>query len=160
MPFNHLLFEALQAGKTLAEDRKSGCRTTADLKRGAGETVLLFQIDGASTRKHLRLAEKKCCDHAYFFKSVKVTLLIFVEMKSTNLDGAVDQILNAHEAICFHPNLKAQSPRSIGVIVSTVAFIPDSHKIKNRIGKRKINLYFKVSRNKPYSINELITGLS
>ena len=34
MPFNHLLFESLLPGKTTAEDRKSGCHTSAEPRTG------------------------------------------------------------------------------------------------------------------------------
>jgi hypothetical protein len=43
MPFNHLLFGALQPGKTLAEDRENKGYTSAQLEAAAEETVLLFR---------------------------------------------------------------------------------------------------------------------
>lgn len=53
MPFNHLLFEALEPAKTLAQDTEHGCYTSADLQPRSGETVLLFRRDRDRTREPL-----------------------------------------------------------------------------------------------------------
>jgi hypothetical protein len=161
VPFNHLLVESLQPGTTLAEDRKSGCRSSADLKPGKSETVLLFHLDADSTRKHLKLSQVKCCDHLYLFKSSKGTSLIFVELKSTNLDGADQQILNAFEAICQHPNFNARSVRVLAVIVSSGSVFRDPKKIRANLRKRGIELHFGTSRDgHPCLIKEVIRDLS
>jgi hypothetical protein len=160
MPFNHLLFKSLLPGKTLAEDKRSGCRTSADLERGRNETVLLFRLDEASTRKLLGLSDQKCCDHLYFLKSEKNTTLIFVELKSTDLDQAEKQILSSYRAICNHSNVKSQSPRTLALIVSAIGTPPGSKKRQLEMSKRGIDLYFGTSRGRPCSIKSVIRDLS
>jgi hypothetical protein len=146
MPFSHLLFEALLPGQTLAEDKRRECQTSADLKRGPNETILLFRLDQDSTRSRLGLSDRKCCDHLYFLKSATRTMLIFVELKSTNLDEAENQILNAHNAICKHSNVKNQSFQTVALVVSRKGTPQNVKKRQSEMRKRGIHLYFGISR--------------
>jgi hypothetical protein len=160
MPFNHLLFESLLPGKTLAEDRKSGCRTSADLNRGPSETILLFRLDHASTRLRLGLSDTKCCDHLYFLKSETRTLLIFVELKSANIDEAEKQILNAHDAICNHSDVKKKLFLKLALIVSATGTPPNAKKRQTNMREHGIALYFGTSRGGAYSIRDIIKDLA
>lgn len=48
MLFDHLLFDALVPGKTVAEDREHRSPTSAVFRPTGAETVLLFRIDKAT----------------------------------------------------------------------------------------------------------------
>ncbi len=120
MPIDHLLFEALVPARTKAEDKRHGGHTSTDIKPQAGETVLLFRLDETKTRDHLGLADKKCCDYLYFVKKDARCYLIFVELKSSNLGEAVEQITNAFLAIDGRCKLVREPyMRRLGVIVHT-----------------------------------------
>jgi hypothetical protein len=160
MPFSHLLFEALLPGKSVAEDRKSGCRTSADLQRGPNETILLFRLDHAQTKSRLGLSDRKCCDHLYFLKSETRTILIFVELKSTDLDEAEEQILNAHNAICNHSDVKKKSFRSVAIVVSTMGAPPNAKKRQSNMREHGIALYFGTSRGGSYSVRDIVKDVS
>ena len=161
MPFNHLLFESLLPGVTKAEDRISGCLSSANIEHKPGATVLLFHLDDIVTRNHLGLSDKKCCDYLYFLKHERRTSLIFVELKSTNLQGAKEQILNAHHAIRARvPLVKSGSARVLAVIVSSSATPENVKGIQKQMKAEGIELYFGRSRGKSSCrINELIKDL-
>jgi hypothetical protein len=162
MPFDHLLFESLRPGKTLAEDRRSGCLTSADVERNGGETVLLFGLDDDSTRKRLGLSDRRCCDFMYFLKNRNQSLLVFVELKSTNIESAAEQIANAHHAIRQHSAfVKSRATRARAVIVSSLGTPRDGKAIQQRMRKRGIDLYFGTSRKgHPCLIKDTIGYLS
>jgi hypothetical protein len=162
MPFNHLLFDSLKPGVTLAEDRGSGCYTSTDLRRDAEETVLLFGLDDSATRRRLSLNDGKCCDYLYFLKNNIRTELIFVELKSTNIESATHQITSAHSAICDRCHtFKSRGTRAKAIIVSSQASPRDTKAIQDRMKKRGIDLYFGISRKgHPCQIKNLIPDLS
>jgi hypothetical protein len=161
MPFNHLLFESLLPGITKAEDRKSGCHSSANLDHRPGATVLLFHLDDLMTRKRLGLIEDKCCDYLYFLKHKNRTSLIFVELKSTNVQGAKQQILNAHYAIRDKvSHVKSRSSRVLAVIVSSLGTPENAKGVQKEMKAEGIELYFGRSRgNSCCSINELVKDL-
>lgn len=99
MLFDHLLFDALVPGKTLAEDKGHGSPTSADFRPTGDETVLLFRIDDDQTKKRLGLTGQKCCDSLYFVKNKTDSLLILVELKGSDSSRAKEQILGTFTAI-------------------------------------------------------------
>jgi hypothetical protein len=160
MPVDHLLFRSLIPGVTLAEDKGSGSHTSANLHRGNGESVLVFHLDDEHTRKRLALAEKKCCDFVFFFKSQARCTLIFVELKGIDIATAEEQIVSAYHA------MSAQSAyiRSCGpfaIIVSSGAAPKNGKDIQKRMKDRGIPLYFGTSRKgRSCEIKALISELS
>jgi hypothetical protein len=161
MPFNHLLFEALLPGKTLAQDREHDGYTSAELKPGPGETVLLFRLDDDETKQHLKLAGQKCCDYFFFFKASHESLLIFVELKGGNLDRAEEQLAGAIDAICPSSG-KGKTWRKLAraVVVSPTVSPRDRLKIQNAMKARGIKVYFGSSKKGfPCSIRA-VAGLS
>jgi hypothetical protein len=160
MAVDHLLFESLIPGVTLAEDKGSGSRTSANLHRGNGESVLVFHLDNVLTRRKLELSERKCCDFVFFFKSETQCTLIFVELKGGDIASAEEQIVAAYQA------MSAQSAyvRSCGplpVIVSSVTAPMNRKDIQKRMKGMGITLYFAISRKgKPCELKDVITELS
>jgi hypothetical protein len=161
MPFNHLLFEALLPGKTLAEDRVQNGYTSAQLEAGAGETVLLFRLDEDKTKARLKLTGKKCCDYFFFYSGRQKSLLIFVELKGGNLDRAEEQLVSAIDAICPNSDQgRSWRKHARAVIVSPTGSPRDRLKIQKAMRASGINVYFGSSKkNSPCPIRT-IDGLS
>jgi hypothetical protein len=158
MPVDHLLFESLLPGKTLAEDRQNKCCTSADLKAAPNETVLLFRLDDERTRKRLGLAGSKCCDHLYLFKSLTHAILIFVELKSTDLKDAADQIVNAFEAVKAQSSYgRTEHPPAIALIISSSAPPRDSKMMQKQLMSRGLILVFGTSRGRACYVREKIS---
>jgi hypothetical protein len=161
MPFNHLLFDALLPGKTLAEDRGHGGYTSARLDPGGDETVLLFRLDSETTRRRLSLTGKSCCDHFYLFRGRHTSLLILVELKGDNLERAEEQLSNAIDSIC----LRSDSPSSWRKLVRAVIVSPavsprDRLKIQKRMAARGIQVFFGTSRQNYPCVIKNVSGLS
>ena len=155
MPFNHLLFEALLPGKTLAEDREQNGYTSCELQAGAGETVLLFRLDEDKTKDKLKLTGQRCCDYFYFYRGPQRSLLIFVELKGSNLDRATRTTSSAIDAIC--PNSDKGRPwRKLvrAVIVSSTVSPRDRLKIQKAMNARGIELYFGSSKRNSPCVNQ------
>jgi hypothetical protein len=161
MPFNHLLFEALLPGKTVAEDKDHGGYTSARLVQGEGETVLLFRLDEEKTKTELKLTGKRCCDYFYLFRTKEKSLLIFVELKGSNLDGIEMQLSNAIDAIC--PNsAKGRAWRQIAraVVVSSTVSPRDRLKLQKAMKPKGIDVYFGSSKKNAPCMLKTIEGLS
>jgi len=159
MPFNHLLFESLLPGRTLAEDKEKGCRSSANLERGPGEAVLLFRLDQIGTKERLNLRGKKCCDHLFFYKSGNQTLLIFIELKSTDIRGAMEQITSAHDAILSESQyFRSKRPTVCAVFVSVAASTNDKKRMQKEMREKGINLEFGTSRGKACPIKETLSN--
>jgi hypothetical protein len=160
MPVDHLLFESLLPGITKAEDKKSGGHTSANLEHGPHESVLLFHLDTETTRRRLGLLEGKCCDFLYFFKNKKHSILIFVELKGTDIASATEQIANAHQALGAQSKY-VKSCHPLAVIVSSVAAPRNGRVIQHQMKTQGITLYFGRSRSgRPCEIKALISELS
>jgi len=87
MAFDFLLWHCLDPGKTsVSESGKS-----ARLKPKGGECVLLFKIDSARFRAEFEI--ERVCDALFFYKSEhKAPVLLFVELKGTDVESAIDQL--------------------------------------------------------------------
>ena len=138
MPFDHLLTHSLIPGATSAKEQGVGF----SFNRDSDESVLVFRLDESATRKILKLEQKPCCDYLVFFNKLSFRpLLVFVELKSTNLDRAGKQILSAANAIRRQaPNLKETQFR--GVIVSSSTPPRDFDKLQKHLRFQHIQLYF------------------
>jgi hypothetical protein len=157
MPFNHLLFEALLPGKTLAEDRAHNGYTSAQLEANAGETVLLFRLDEDKTKEHLKLTGEKCCDYFFLFRGKQKSLLIFVELKGGNLERAEQQLLAAIDAICTNSD-KGRSWRRLAraVVVSPTVSPRDRLKIQKAMKAKGTEVYFGSSKkNAPCALRKI-----
>jgi hypothetical protein len=157
MPFNHLLFESLQPGKTRAEDKENRSYTSTDLKPGSGETVLLFHLDKETTRKQLGLSGKKCYDFLYFYKSSSQCFLIFVELKGSNFANAGEQLSNAIDAIC-RPHGQSRSLREhVRAVIVTPTISPEDRKeLTKEMRKQRIPVFFGNSKkDKPCLLKEI-----
>jgi hypothetical protein len=157
MPFNHLLFESLLPGKTQAEDKQRSSYTAAELKPGGNETVLLFHLDEETTRKQLGLSGKKCCDFLYFYKKNSQCLLIFIELKGSNLAEAGEQLVNAIDAIC-RPRGQSRSLRkhARAVIVTPTITQGDKRELTKQMREARIPIFFGNSKkDKPCPLRDI-----
>jgi len=161
MPFNHLLFEALLPGKTLADDRKHGGTSSVRLEPAAGETVLLFRLDSEKTKDRLGLVDKSCCDYLYLYRTKDTSLLIFIELKGENLDRSAQQLSSAIQSVCSHSGLNGTWRRlARAVIVSSTVSPKERTKLHKQMKEQGIRVYFGTSRKSHARDIKRIEGLN
>ncbi len=92
MPFNTLLLVSLITETSLSE---SGIEVT--MNQRAGEKILFFVIDKQSVRQYLGL-QGKICDGLVFYtrKDENKKIFCLVELKGSNLNDAVDQVISSY----------------------------------------------------------------
>jgi len=94
MPFNFLLWKCLLPGQTSIRESGKGAR----IKPEAGECVLAFGIDSQDFRR--RFDASKVCDALFFYKSKEQDpVLLFVELKGSDLGSAAQQLGEALQAV-------------------------------------------------------------
>jgi len=168
MPLNHLLLHLLIPGVTRAHDPGTGREAIFD--RLNDETVLVFGLDNAETRKRLGLdlEGQKCCNHMFFYKSKPLTIFLFTELKTGDANGADQQLLSAIRAICsanHHTNVMIQNKCVRALIVTSLASPARTRardEMRKRMKKAGVEVYFGTSRGRGCScqVRKLIPELS
>ena len=148
MLFDHLLFDALVPGKTLAEDKGHGSPTSADFRPTGDETVLLFRIDDDQTKKRLGLTGR-CCDSLYFVKNKTDSLLILVELKGSDSSRAKEQILGTFAAIRKNSEHVRRGTCKVYAVIVTLREAPRNlTKMKKELRQQGIQLEHGKSRGR------------
>lgn len=91
MPFNTLLLISL-----IPETRFSESGVEVSINQQAGEEILFFDMDQPPVRQSLNI-QGKICDGMVFYLRNDERTICFVELKSSNLDDAVHQVISTYK---------------------------------------------------------------
>jgi hypothetical protein len=122
MAFTHLLWNCLAEGATSIEEEK----LSANLEKRSDECVLVFEIDNPDFRKHFQAMDEKVCDGLFFYKKAAlpghdktVPVVMFVELKGSDIDYAIEQLANTHRLV--HKKLTGRAVEYRAIVVSRQA---------------------------------------
>jgi hypothetical protein len=114
--FDRLLWQCLEPGKHEFTEEN----ITVQLLPAAGETVLMFQTDSAAFRDWQEGI--KACDLLFFYRgpAVPKPVLMFVELKGSELESAEAQCESAFKRVCAHLDTQCQGGESRACAVVVV----------------------------------------
>jgi hypothetical protein len=125
--YSRLLWQFLEPGAHVASEN----RLTVSLapNPGAQETILLFdKLDSRGLPRSFPGDNKTCCDALFYYKRNRPSgdgnILIFVELKSSDVEHAIEQLKNTiqHVWAAMHSECKPKS--KIGAVVVTKGNVP------------------------------------
>lgn len=95
MPFSVLLLTAANSERHISG--YGGDRVTMKDKLQPGEVVLFFdKVDSDIVKSSLNIMGEKCCDGIIFYSRGNQKVICLVEMKTSNLGQAEEQIKTTH----------------------------------------------------------------
>jgi hypothetical protein len=119
MPFNTLLLISL-----LSENRFAESGIEVSMTQQAGEKVFFFAMDKPDVRQSLQI-QGHLCDGLVFFSRQDEKVLCFVELKGSDLDVAVAQVISTHKQLkqALEQSLKRMSCQTQMNLISWKAYI-------------------------------------